>query len=366
MDQNNHTRPLGAGEWDTNYGYPLPGETPRDDSGGLYEAVKEESGGVNATATPVPTRMPGPGLSPRSGMLRTQYWQESEFRLSMNEENPFSEHASFYPMGGREMSISGDPLIPHSYQHSLYQGSHMIRGPPEAAAPMDQMIPMDPVMDHQQQQHVGGAYGGGKLQFQELRSKHSVNQQASTSSDFVDGAGKREVPKKRLRWTPDLHANFVAAVEALGGPTKATPKSILRQMAVPGMTVYHVKSHLQKFRMHTKEQKGNKPVSKRAQARKQAVSVGKVKPQDNIQSSSAVELAADNSIGSRSQAFYPDNPYAMYERHAEMHQRLQEQLKLQQQLQQSIEEHGKYLNSLLANSPPHSLDPLDPFSNPNL
>merc|ERR1711924_569934 len=52
----------------------------------------------------------------------------------------------------------------------------------------------------------------------------------------------------------DLHANFVSAVETLGGPKKATPKAILREMGVAGMTVYHVKSHLQKFRMHTKQQ----------------------------------------------------------------------------------------------------------------
>ncbi|OWM76683.1 uncharacterized protein LOC116199158 [Punica granatum] len=58
----------------------------------------------------------------------------------------------------------------------------------------------------------------------------------------------------RLRWTPDLHRCFLHAIERLGGQHKATPKLVLQLMDVRGLTISHVKSHLQMYRSMRSDQ----------------------------------------------------------------------------------------------------------------
>ncbi|KAL4318728.1 hypothetical protein GQ457_18G000610 [Hibiscus cannabinus] len=57
--------------------------------------------------------------------------------------------------------------------------------------------------------------------------------------------------KARRCWSPDLHRRFVNALHMLGGPQVATPKQIRELMKVDGLTNDEVKSHLQKYRLHT-------------------------------------------------------------------------------------------------------------------
>ncbi|CAN6193619.1 unnamed protein product [Urochloa humidicola] len=52
----------------------------------------------------------------------------------------------------------------------------------------------------------------------------------------------------RMRWTEELHRQFVEAVECLGGQDEATPKRILQLMGVKGVSISHIKSHLQMYR----------------------------------------------------------------------------------------------------------------------
>ncbi|XP_058088017.1 transcription factor NIGT1-like [Magnolia sinica] len=58
--------------------------------------------------------------------------------------------------------------------------------------------------------------------------------------------------KPRRCWSSELHRLFLDALQQLGGSHVATPKQIKELMNVDGLTNDEVKSHLQKYRLHTR------------------------------------------------------------------------------------------------------------------
>ncbi|KAM1085282.1 hypothetical protein ACFX14_011205 [Malus domestica] len=67
-----------------------------------------------------------------------------------------------------------------------------------------------------------------------------------------DYNGSSEDRRCRTIWTPELHLKFTAALSALGDQN-ARPKSILKWMNVPNITLPQVASHLQKYRKQVQE-----------------------------------------------------------------------------------------------------------------
>ncbi|KAG9445762.1 hypothetical protein H6P81_011890 [Aristolochia fimbriata] len=141
--------------------------------------------------------------------------------------------------------------------------------------------------------------------------------------------------KPRMRWTPELHDRFVEAVNQLGGSERATPKGVLKLMKVDGLTIYHVKSHLQKYRT--------------ARYRPDSAEGASERKVDTLDNMSSLDLKTGMEITEALRL------------QMEVQKRLHEQLEIQRNLQLRIEEQGRYLQMMFEKQCKSGVDkPKDP------
>ncbi|OMO80901.1 hypothetical protein CCACVL1_12706 [Corchorus capsularis] len=85
-------------------------------------------------------------------------------------------------------------------------------------------------------------------------NNNTSDAQTTNNSNTNNNNTNTNQPHRKARrcWSPDLHRRFVNALQMLGGSQVATPKQIRELMKVEGLTNDEVKSHLQKYRLHTR------------------------------------------------------------------------------------------------------------------
>ncbi|KAH1216602.1 Protein PHOSPHATE STARVATION RESPONSE 1 [Glycine max] len=187
----------------------------------------------------------------------------------------------------------------------------------EPKVPFQVSKPLSQIPGHQSQGHqqLPASYG-----------ENCIGAALSSSANFAPA-------KSRMRWTPELHEAFVEAVNQLGGSEKATPKGVLKLMKVEGLTIYHVKSHLQHafllkqiwLEMKKYRTARYRPESSEGVMEKKTSSVEEMASLDlrtGIEITEALRLQM------------------------EVQKRLHEQLEIQRNLQLRIEEQGRYLQMM--------------------
>eukprot|EP00257_Ricinus_communis_P024462 XP_025011876.1 myb family transcription factor PHL5-like [Ricinus communis] len=143
--------------------------------------------------------------------------------------------------------------------------------------------------------------------------------QYAKPSSYFKSSGADIACKTRIKWTQDLHKRFVECVDRLGGAEKATPKLILKLMGVQGLTIFHVKSHLQKYRIARYIPESTEGKSDRGVANL----ISRLDPKTGMQIAETLKLQLD------------------------VQRCLHEQLEIQRNLQSRIEEQGRQLKQML-------------------
>ncbi|XP_058193962.1 uncharacterized protein LOC131310781 isoform X4 [Rhododendron vialii] len=89
---------------------------------------------------------------------------------------------------------------------------------------------------------IGTSYGGRSEERSDFKGLESVEDGSEGKDSDDDSSSLKK--RSRMKWTPSLHLKFLDAVSSMGDG-KVHPRTLLRRMSQPELSLCHVASHLQ-------------------------------------------------------------------------------------------------------------------------
>lgn len=193
-----------------------------------------------------------------SGVLQTKFWSQAEAyahgqeMVSAMTDKPYKKRDSMR-MGSEDFEVA-KPIL----NSDKSGGAFLPFSGPKKVSPAEQFDVSPHFRDSEASPCADMARSSSITEVvnypQPIKETQSVAIAATTSYNNPNQATQR---KPRRCWSPELHRRFVKALQQLGGSEVATPKQIRELMKVDGLTNDEVKSHLQKYRLHTRQPNRN-------------------------------------------------------------------------------------------------------------
>ncbi|XP_073026146.1 myb family transcription factor EFM-like [Primulina eburnea] len=202
--------------------------------------VLEEFIPLKNTSSEITTDQNNNSADKANWMTSAQLWnQESETRTPSPKEN--NDHMKI-ALNGKQRVINGGAFVPFSSKDRNF-------------TPFPELALASSVSQKEEME-----LDATKNSLESNSRRENVNIISGAEKDQVHEAANstsQAQRKARRCWSPDLHRRFVNALQMLGGSQLATPKQIKELMKVDGLTNDEVKSHLQKYRLHTRRPSPN-------------------------------------------------------------------------------------------------------------
>ncbi|KAL2553690.1 Homeodomain-like superfamily protein [Forsythia ovata] len=183
-------------------------------------------------------------------MTSVQLWSQANEEITKQQSSPKESDMGFGvspKLGLDDRQRNGGAFHPFSKDRNSCPGPSLTNFPDLALA-----SPHKEIEENKKNSEANSFRRENSAKCSDSSLEKGQLKDSQTTGNNHSNAAAQAHRKARRCWSPDLHRRFVNALQMLGGSQVATPKQIRELMKVDGLTNDEVKSHLQKYRLHTR------------------------------------------------------------------------------------------------------------------